>query len=116
MAGHALNPNRDVKARAAHSMCGVLCGHEDSQSPNLRSSVAMYPETGCNTAGVGLRSAPSDHRSAPSSPADDAVAQNDLPASCATGPSPVAHPASRSMTSPHRRASVTVMITDQTCC
>ena len=47
-------------------------------------------------------------RSAPSRPADVAVAQNDLPPSCATGPSPVAHPASRSMTSP--APSVTVMI------
>jgi hypothetical protein len=47
-------------------------------------------------------------RSAPSRPADVAVAQNDLPPSCATGPGPVAHPASRSMTSPS--PSVTVMI------
>ena len=47
-------------------------------------------------------------RSAPLRPADIAVAQNDLPASCATGPGPVAHPASCSMTSP--ASSVTVMI------
>jgi hypothetical protein len=46
-------------------------------------------------------------RSAPLRSADVAVAQNDLPPSCATGPSPVAHPTSRSMTSP--APSVTVM-------
>ena len=39
-------------------------------------------------------------RSAPSRPADVTVAQNDLSPSCATGPGPVAHPVSRSMTSP----------------
>ena len=78
----------------------------DSQfpKPNLRSSAAMYLLHG-NTAGAGQHRL---IRSAPSRPADVAVAQNDLPPSCATGPGPVAHPASRSMTSP--APSVTVMI------
>ena len=62
--------------------------------------------TGCDTAGAG------QHRllirSAPSRPADVAVAQNNLPPSCAKGPGPAAHPASRSMTSPS--LFVTVMI------
>ena len=58
-----------------------------------------------NTAGAGQHRL---IRSAPSRPADVAVAQNDLPPSCATGPGPVAHPASRSITSP--APSVTVMI------
>ena len=44
--------------------------------------------TGCDTAGAGQHRL---IRSAPSRPADVAVAQNDLPPSCATGPSPVAH-------------------------
>ena len=61
--------------------------------------------TGYDTAGAGQHRL---IRSAPSRPADVAVAQNDLPLSCATGPGPVAHPASRSMTSPS--PSVTVMI------
>ena len=50
-----------------------------------------------NTAGEGQHRL---IRSALSRPADVAVAQNDLPPSCATGPGPVAHPASCSMTSP----------------
>ena len=58
-----------------------------------------------NTAGVGQHRL---IRSAPSRPADVVIAQNDLPLSCATGPGPVAHPASRSMTPPS--PSVTVMI------
>ena len=60
--------------------------------------------TGCDTAGAGQHRL---IRSALSRPADVAVAQNDLPPSCATGPGPVAHPASRSMTS--RQPSVAVM-------
>ena len=51
------------------------------------------------------RSAPSDRGLRTS---DVAVAQNDLPLSCSTGPGAVAHPASRSMTSPS--PSVIVMI------
>ena len=82
------------------------CAAAKTASPltNLRSSAAMYLLHG-NTAGAGQHRL---IRSAPSRPADVAVAQNDLPPSCATGPSPVAHPASRSMTSP--APSVTVMI------
>ena len=81
---------------------------KDSQSPNLRSSSAMYPHWLRHR---WSRSAPSVIRSAPcraSRPADVAVAQNDLPSSCATGPVSVAHPASRSTTSPS--PSETVMI------
>jgi hypothetical protein len=81
-----------------------VCYQEDSQFPNLRSSAAIYLLHG-NTARAGQHRL---IRSAPSRPADVAVAQNDLRPSCATGPSPVAHPASRSMTSP--APSVTVMI------
>ena len=103
MAGHELNPNRGVKRRS-HTACMSVCDLSISQSPNLRSSAAMYLLHG-NTAGAGQHRL---IRSAPSRPADVAVAQNDLPPSCATGPGPVAHPASRSMTSP--APSVTVMI------
>jgi hypothetical protein len=65
----------------------------------------MYTLTGCDTAGAGQHRL---IRSAPSRPVDVAVAQNDLPPPCATGPGPITHPASRSMTSPP--LSVTVMI------
>ena len=66
--------------------CMLVCAHEDSQSPNLRSSILTFSHTEelfshtyllyGNTAGA------SQHhliRSAPSRPADVAVAQNDLP-------------------------------------
>ena len=42
LAGHGLNPNRGVKP-GAHTACMRVCAHEDSQSPNLRSSSARYP-------------------------------------------------------------------------
>ena len=61
--------------------------------------------TSCDTTGAGQHRL---IRSAPSRPVDVAVAQNDLPPSCATVLSPVAHPPSRSMISP--APSVTVMI------
>ena len=64
-----------------------------------------YTLTGCDTAGAGHHH---QIRSAPSSPADVAVAQNDLPPSCVAGSGPVVHPASRSATSPSLL--VTVMI------
>jgi hypothetical protein len=100
--------NRDVKCRS-YTACVSLCDLSISQSPNLRYSSARYTLTGCDTAGTGQHRL---IRSAPSRPADVPVAQNDLPASCATGPGPVAHPASRSMTSPSPSATlaVTVMI------
>ena len=91
--------------RSAHTACMRVCASAISWSPRtciLRLSCTL---TGCDTAGEGQHRL---IRSAPSRPADVAVAQNDLPPSCATGPSPVAHPASRSMTSP--APSVTVMI------
>ena len=105
LAGHELNPNRGVKP-GPHTACAFVCGDEDSQSPNLRSSAAMYLLHG-NTAGAGQYRL---IRSAPSRPADIAVAQNDLPPpwSMRAGPGPVAYPASRSMTSPS--PPVTVMI------
>jgi hypothetical protein len=103
LAGHELNPNRGVRP-GPHTTCSSVCGHEDSQSPNLRSLAAMYLLHG-NTAGAGQHRL---IRSAPSRRVDVAVAQNDLPPSCATGPGPIAHPASRLMTSPP--PSVTVMI------
>ena len=82
MAGHELNPNRDVKRRQ-HTACASVCYQEDSQSPNLRSSSAMYlPHW--------------QHRRSRSAPSDQIS-------------SPVAHPASRSMTSPGDGD-------DQTCC
>ena len=100
--GHAHVPNRAAK-REAHTACMRVCASAISWPPNLHSSFVMchvpyYPHslTGGNTAGGGA----GQHcliRSAPSRPADIAVAQNDLPPSCATGPGPVAHPASRSM-------------------
>jgi hypothetical protein len=64
--------------------------------------------TGSDTAGAGHHRL---IRSVQSSPADVAVAQNDLPPSCATGPGPVVHPASRSMTPPFT-VGRTVMIRD----
>jgi hypothetical protein len=107
MAGHELNPNRGVKPEP-HTACMRVCG----QSPNLRSSAAMYTLTGCDTAGAGHRSA--QHR---------LVSQISTIEGCLrrsrtvhrmiyhlharqglTLSLPVAHPASRSMTSPlHRR-------------
>ena len=89
------------------SICIRVLPQEDSQFPNLRSSAATY-YLHANTAGAGQHRL---IRSAPSRLTDVAVAQNDLRSTTimrnrATGP--VAHPASRSMTSPS--PSVTVMI------
>ena len=68
--------------------------------------------TGCDTAGAGQHRLNSDQISTIEAcerrSRTEPRAQNDLPPSCATGPGPVAHPASRSMTSPS--PSVTVMI------
>ena len=105
MAGHEINPNRDVKRRS-HTACVSLCDLSISQSSNLRASSAMYPHWRATPRRS--RSAPRLIRSAPSRPSDVTVAQNVLPPSCSTGPGPIAHPASRSMTS--GSPSVTVMI------
>ena len=108
MADHDLNPNRGVK-RWRHTACMRVCREASGKSPLscvLASSSAMYPYWLRHRRS---RSAPSDQISTiEASAADVAVAQNDLPPSCATGPVPVAHPASRSMTSPP--PSVTVLI------
>jgi hypothetical protein len=61
MAGHELNPNRDVRP-GSHTACSSLCGHEDSQSPNLRSSdfSRHVPSLVATPAEQDSRSAPSD--------------------------------------------------------
>ena len=86
MAGHELNPNRDVKRRS-HTACVSLCDLSISQSPLTFVLHLPCTLTGCETAGAGQHRL---IRLAPSRPADVAVAQNDLPPSCATGPGPVA--------------------------
>ena len=82
-----------------------VCAAKQAASPLIFVLQPPCTLTGCNTAGAGQHRL---IRSAPSSPADVAIAHNYLPPSCATGPGPIAHPTSRSMTSP--APLVTVMI------
>ena len=109
MAGHELNPNRDVKRRS-HTACVSTCAIFQSASP-LKVTFVLHLDLPCTLNWLRhcrSRSAQSDQISTIDRPADVAVAQNDLPPSCATGPGPAAHPTSRSMTFPS--PSVTLMI------
>ena len=100
--------NRDVKRRS-HTACVSLCDLSISASPpNLRSPSAMYPHWLRHRRS---RPAPSDQIST----IEACGRRGDLPPSCATGPGPVAHPASRSITSPPPSHGVGDR-DDQTCC